>query len=79
MTKTTRVRGTHAKKKIWPPALDTTQQALIAKLQSSREPWQTSGRFEPERTQAHRSTRRGSGAQLLKSVPHEAHAEWTAP
>ena len=59
--------------------MDATQQALIAKLASSRESWQTIGRYEPERPQEHPALRRAAGAQILKSVPHAAHAEWTPP
>jgi uncharacterized protein (DUF2252 family) len=62
-----------------PSGLDATQQALIAKLESSRESWQTSGRYEAERPQEHPVRRRAAGAQLLKSVAHAAHAEWTPP
>jgi uncharacterized protein (DUF2252 family) len=61
------------------PALDATQQALIAKLASSREPWQTIGPYEAERPQSNHTTRLATGAQLLKAVPHEAHAEWSPP
>ena len=60
-------------------ALDATQEALIAKLESSREPWQTIGRYEPERALEHPASRRANGAQIRASVPHEAHAEWTPP
>jgi uncharacterized protein (DUF2252 family) len=61
------------------PALDATQQALIAKLASSRESWQSTGRYDPEHSLEHPSIRLASGLQILKSVPHMAHAEWTPP
>jgi uncharacterized protein (DUF2252 family) len=61
------------------PALDATQQALIAKLASSRESWQISGPYEPERPLENSAIRRAAGAQMLKGVPHAAHAEWTPP
>jgi hypothetical protein len=61
------------------PALDATQQALIAKLESSWESWQTTGQYEAERPQEHPETRRAAGAQILKSVSHAVHAEWTPP
>ena len=79
----TRLRGSPARKSTRPsrtlPALDATQQALIAKLASSREPWQTIGRYEPERPHEHPDQRRAAGAQIHESVPHAAHAEWTPP
>ena len=62
-----------------PVALDATQQALLAKLESSREPWQTIGRYDAERPQEHPERRRAAGAQVLKSVPHAAHAAWAPP
>src|SRR4051812_5162871 len=52
------------------PAQDATQQALIAKLASSRESWHDAGRYEPERSNEHPSIQRAAGAQILKSVPH---------
>ena len=61
------------------PALDATQQALLDQLQSSREPWQTIGRYEPERPHEHPARRRAAGAEIAKRVPHAAHAEWTPP
>ena len=85
MTAKKQARGTrsYAKKSPRPapalPALDATQQALIAKLTSSRESWQTASLYEPERPLEHPSIRSASGAQMLKSVPHAAHAEWTPP
>lgn len=83
MPTTTQTHGSATKKSPRPsparPALDDTQQALIAKLESRRESWQTSGRYKPERPQEHPTTRRAAGAQILQSVPHAAHAEWTPP
>jgi uncharacterized protein (DUF2252 family) len=83
MTTKTLARRSSAKASLRPspgrPALDATQQALIAKLESSREPWQTIGRYDAEGPQLHPATRRAAGAQLLKGVPHEAHAEWAPP
>src|SRR6185437_4340684 len=61
------------------PALDATQHALIAKLASSRETWQNSGPYESEQPLENAAIRRAAGAQILKSVPHAAHAEWTPP
>jgi len=60
-------------------ALDATQQALITKLASSREPFQAIGRYEADRPEEHYATKRAIGSHLSKSVPHEAHAEWTPP
>ena len=81
----TALRQTHSSTKKSPrpspkqPALDATQQALIAQLQLSREPWQTIGRYEPERPHEHPARRRAAGAEIAKRVPHAAHAEWTPP
>ncbi len=61
------------------PALDQKQAALIAQLESSREPWQTISPYEPEHAQLHAATRRADALRIRQSVPHEAHAEWTAP
>jgi uncharacterized protein (DUF2252 family) len=61
------------------PALDATQQALIAKLESSRDGWQSYGRYEPERPQENPAMRREAGEETRKSVPHAAHAGWTPP
>src|SRR5688572_20227248 len=83
MTSKTAARRSSTKKADPPspgiPGLDAMQQALIAKLASSRETWQTIDRYDAERPGAHGSTRRASGAQLLKGVPHEAHAAWVPP
>jgi len=61
------------------PRLDTAQRALIATLESSREGWQTIGRYEADRPQEPPARRFASGQKLLGRVPHAAHAEWTAP
>ena len=61
------------------PALDATQQALIAVLQSSREPWQTTGRYDPERPHEHPANRRNAVARIAERTPHAAHAEWAPP
>jgi uncharacterized protein (DUF2252 family) len=61
------------------PALDATQQALITKLESSRQGWQSFGRYEPERPQENPAIRVEAGAQMRKSVPHAGHAGWTPP
>jgi hypothetical protein len=37
---------------VWTLALDDTQKQLIARLEGSREAWQTTAPFVPERTQA---------------------------
>ena len=85
MTATTLVRGTHssAEESFRPPpaipALDAQQQALIAKLNSSREAWQTTAPYQPEHHLDPPGVRRATGAAMLKSVPHEAHAGWTPP
>jgi uncharacterized protein (DUF2252 family) len=83
MASKTQAHGSSTKKSSRPSparfALDATQRALIAKLESSRESWQTIGRYEAERPQEHPARRRAAGAQIRKSVPHAAHAEWTPP
>jgi uncharacterized protein (DUF2252 family) len=83
MTSKTQAADSSAKKSLRPSSvpsgLDATQHALIARLESSRESWQTSGRYEAERPQEHPARRRAAGATLLKSVAHAAHAEWTPP
>ena len=61
------------------PALDAMQQALIAKLSSSLETWQTTAHYKAEHHMDPPGVRRASGAAMVKSVPHEAHGEWTAP
>ena len=64
---------------MWKLSLDPTQKALIAQLQASREVWQTIGTYDAERYQEPPAARRSEGAELRKSVPHAAHAEWKAP
>ena len=61
------------------PALDATQQALIAQLETTRESWQTIARYDPVRPHEHPARRRVAGAQIAKRTPHAAHAEWTPP
>ena len=61
------------------PGLDATQKALIAKLTTSREVWQSMGRYEPEHQVDSPESRRTSGAGMLKDVPYAAHGEWTPP
>ncbi len=60
-------------------ALDATQRALIAGLESSREYWHSSGRYEPERPQDPPDRRRAAGAHVRERVPLETHAAWTPP
>jgi uncharacterized protein (DUF2252 family) len=61
------------------PALDATQHALIDRLQSCREPWQTVHPYDGETVQEHPATRRLAAARLTEHMPHAAHAEWTPP
>ena len=81
----TALRQTHSATKKSPrpsprqPALDVTQQALIAQLQSSREPWQTIGRYDPSVPTSIPRDGAPPGAEIAKRVPHAAHAEWTPP
>jgi uncharacterized protein (DUF2252 family) len=60
-------------------ALDATQRALIARLESSRESWHSSGRYEPERPQDPPTRRRAAGARVRERFPLETHAAWTPP
>ena len=53
--------------------------SLDRPTESSRETWQTIGRYEPERHHEHPDQRRAAAVQVLRRVPHEAHAEWTPP
>jgi len=61
------------------PPLDATQEALIAKLASSRELWQTTSPYNAASPQEPHARRRSAGAQIAKSVPHASHAAWTPP
>jgi uncharacterized protein (DUF2252 family) len=61
------------------PALDATQQAVIAQLASSREPFHTIGRYAPERPHEHPAQRQAAAARIQERVPHAAHAEWMPP
>jgi uncharacterized protein (DUF2252 family) len=60
-------------------ALDAMQQALIAKLGSSREVWQVSVAYDPERPLQNIEVRRTAGVKARKSVPHAAHGGWMPP
>ena len=79
----TRPRSSPTRKSTRPsrtlPSLDPTQQALIAQLASSREPFHTIQRYAPERPNDHPDQRLAAGAQIQERVPHAAHAGWTAP
>ena len=61
------------------PPLDATQEAVIAKLATSRELWQTSSPYNAASPQEPHARRRSAGAQIAKSVPHASHAGWTPP
>ena len=79
----TRPRSSPTRKSTRPsrtlPSLDPTQQALIAQLALSREPFHTIQRYAPERPNDHPDQRLAAGAQIQERVPHAAHAGWTAP
>jgi hypothetical protein len=64
---------------MWTLSLDETQKQLIARLESSREAWQTAAVYEPERAQDAAVVRQKKGAALRKLVPHAAHASWKPP
>jgi uncharacterized protein (DUF2252 family) len=64
---------------MWTLSLDATQKELIARLEASREAWQTTAAYDPERYQDPPAVRQKKGAALRKRVPHEAHAPWKAP
>ena len=59
---------------MWTLSLDATQKELIAQLEASREAWQTTAAYDPERYQDPPAVRQKKGAALRKQVPHEAHA-----
>ena len=63
----------------WKLSLDATQKQFIAQLQASREAWQTTTPYDPERNQDPPAVRQKTGALLRKQVPHAAHALWTPP
>jgi uncharacterized protein (DUF2252 family) len=64
---------------MWTVSLDETQKQLIARLEASREPWQTTAAFDPERPQEAAAARHKMGAALRRLVPHGAHASWRPP
>ena len=64
---------------MWTLSLDATQKELIARLEASREAWQTTAAYDPERYQDPPAVRQKKGAALRKQVPHEAHAPWKPP
>ena len=64
---------------MWKLSLDETQKRLISKLETSREAWQTTAPYDPERSQDPPAVRRMKGALLRKEVPHATHAPWKAP
>jgi uncharacterized protein (DUF2252 family) len=57
---------------------DETQRALFAQL-DGLEFWQSVGTYEAARHQESLTLRRAAGAQMLKVVPHAAHATWVRP
>jgi uncharacterized protein (DUF2252 family) len=61
------------------PPLDAAQEALIARLESSRELWQTVSPYNAGAPQEPHARRRSAGAQITKTVPHASHGPWTAP
>jgi uncharacterized protein (DUF2252 family) len=64
---------------MWTLSLDDTQKQLIARLEASREAWQTTAAFDPERFREAAVVRQKKGAALRKLVPHAAHASWRPP
>ena len=64
---------------MWKLSLDATQKELIARLKTSREPWQTTAAYDPERSLDPPAVRQGNGAALRQPVPHASHAPWKAP
>jgi uncharacterized protein (DUF2252 family) len=64
---------------VWTLALDDRQKQLIARLEASREAWQTTAPFVPERTRAAAVARQKKGGALRRLVPHAAHASWKPP
>jgi uncharacterized protein (DUF2252 family) len=64
---------------MWTLSLDDTQKQLVARLEASREAWQTTAPFAPERSEIAAAVRRTKGAALRKRVPHAAHASWEPP
>jgi uncharacterized protein (DUF2252 family) len=74
-----RSRSQAAAKRIALPLLDATQKALIAQLESTREVWQTTTRYNAASPQDPPDRRRSAGVQIRKAVPHALHASWTVP
>jgi uncharacterized protein (DUF2252 family) len=64
---------------MWKLSLDAAQKELIARLETSREVWQTSGAYDAEQYQEPPAVRSSKGALLRKEVPHAAHAPWKPP
>jgi uncharacterized protein (DUF2252 family) len=64
---------------MWKLSLDSTQKALITRLQASREIWQQSGTRNAKHYQDPPAVRRSNGASLRKVLPHKAHAPWKPP
>ena len=64
---------------MWTLSLDETQKELIARLEASREAWQTTAAYDPERTQDPPAVRQKTGALLRQQVPHAAHAPRRRP
>ena len=64
---------------MWKLSLDAAQKDLIARLEASREVWQTSGAYDAEQYQEPPAVRSSKGALLRKQVPHAAHAPWKPP
>jgi hypothetical protein len=51
---------------MWTLSLDETQKRVIAQLEASREAWQTTAPYDPERSQDPPAVRRMKGALLRK-------------
>jgi uncharacterized protein (DUF2252 family) len=64
---------------MWKLSLDAAQEELIARLEASREVWQTSGAYDAEQYQEPPAVRASKAALLRKQLPHAAHASWKPP
>ena len=64
---------------MWKLQRDAAQEELIARLDASREVWQTSGAYDAEQYQEPPAVRASKGALLRKQLPHAAHAPWKPP
>ena len=64
---------------MWTLSLDETQKQLLARLEASRDAWQTTAPYDPERLQDPAAVRLKRGAALRKQLPHAAHASWKPP